>query len=484
MSTNNLTNEEIKMLKIARMKCDKDLLFFTRFFFKLLRGTKFITNWHHEDITKALNEIGNYQYELLNINIPPRMSKTELAINFIARALGNNPTANFLYITASDELRAEVSVRIRDIITHHYFRAMYGVEMKKDQNSKNLWKTTHGGGLKTATIFGQITGFGAGQFTEQNELIDFIREFEGCIVLDDINKVHASEVLGAENEKVTSTLFSTVLSRKNSNDTPIINIQQRVGIEDATAQLIKHYESTFSLEKVKNLIFPVLINEKSLWENKLPLSKIYELRDSPYTSRTFETQFMQNPQGKEGTYFIREWFEIVKPQLLPTNLKKIMIIDGAYTDKTKNDPTGILIYSEYNNNIYIHNFIEKWLKLPQLLSEFPTICNSNNFKQSDTILIEPKASGKDVSAMLSTIFKNPVIELQTTFVSISKIERAETSSPYAQAGRIKLIEGGWNKQYLDLICGFPNSKHDEVIDCTAYAVENSLLNRNDFDLSY
>ena len=154
------------------------------------------------------------------------------------------------------------------------------------------------------------------------------------------------------------------------------------------------------------------------------------------------------------------------------------------TDKTKNDPTGILIYSEYANNIYIHNFIEKWLKLPQLLSEFPTICNSNQFKQSDTILIEPKASGKDVAAMLSTLFKNPVIEIQTTFVGVSKIERAETSSPYAQAGRIKLIDGGWNKQYLDLICGFPNSKHDEVVDCTAYAVENSLLNRNDFDLSY
>jgi hypothetical protein len=46
--------------------------------------------------------------------------------------------------------------------------------------------------------------------------------FEGCIVLDDIYKVHASEVLGAENEKVTAILFNNVLLRTNSNDTPII----------------------------------------------------------------------------------------------------------------------------------------------------------------------------------------------------------------------------------------------------------------------
>jgi predicted phage terminase large subunit-like protein len=478
----NLTSEQIKMLKVARVKCDIDLLFFTRFFFKLLKGTKFIPNWHHTDISKALQDIGTYKYELLNINIPPRMSKTELAINFIARALGKNPTANFLYITASDELRSEVSVRIRDIITHPYFVAMYGVELKKDQNSKNLWKTTQGGGLKTATILGQITGFGAGQFTEINELVDYIREFEGCIVLDDINKINASDVLGAENDKVTSILFNTVLSRKNSDDTPIINIQQRAGIEDATAKLIQHYESTDSVHKVKNLVFPVLIDGKSLWENKMPLSKIYELRDSPYTQRTFETQYMQNPVGKEGMYISREWFPIVPATILPSHVQKKMIIDGAYTKNTKNDPSGILIYSEYNGKIYIHNFIQKWYTLSELLENFPNICNANNFETHHQIWIEPKASGKDIISMFRNIYRNPVNEINSEFVTVSKIERAQTSAPYIQSGLVCMIEGTWNKLYLDEITTFPNGKHDETIDCTAYAIEKELIKRGSFTI--
>ena len=39
--------------------------------------------------------------------------------------------------------------------------------------------------FKNCTIFGQITGFGAGIM---KETIEEIRSFEGCIVLDDINK--------------------------------------------------------------------------------------------------------------------------------------------------------------------------------------------------------------------------------------------------------------------------------------------------------
>ena len=119
------------------------------------------------------------------------------AVNFIARGIGMNPTSNWLYITASDELRAQTSVSIRDIVQHPYFKIMYGVELKQDQNGKNLWRTSKGGGLKTATIFGQITGFGAGQMIDHDkDLEDYLREFEGCIVLDDINKIDDS---GQEN---------------------------------------------------------------------------------------------------------------------------------------------------------------------------------------------------------------------------------------------------------------------------------------------
>jgi len=282
-------------LAIIRVMCDNDLLFFTRFFYKELRGNKFIVNKHHEVIRDELKAIERYELELLNINIPPRFSKTELAaVNHIARGIGMNPNANYLYITASDELRAQTSVSIRDIVSHPYFKIMYGVELKKDQNGKNLWRTTQGGGLKTATIFGQVTGFGAGQMIEHDkDLEEYVRTFEGCIVLDDINKIDDSGQENANNEKVSRVLFNTILSRKNSKDTPVINIQQRAGMSDATAQLMEHYEGN---SKAKFLVMPVISPEgEPLWEFKHDLKDIEELRTSPKTADTFQTQYMQEP---------------------------------------------------------------------------------------------------------------------------------------------------------------------------------------------
>jgi predicted phage terminase large subunit-like protein len=171
---------------------------------------------------------------------------------------------------------------------------MYGVELKSDQNGKNLWRTTQGGGLKTATIFGQVTGFGAGQMIEHDtDLEDFLRTFEGCIVLDDINKIDDSGQENANNEKVSRVLFNTILSRKNSKDTPVINIQQRAGMSDATAQLMEHYEGS---DKAKFLIMPV-VNDKNepLWEFKHNLADIEKLRTSPKTADVFQTQYMQEP---------------------------------------------------------------------------------------------------------------------------------------------------------------------------------------------
>jgi predicted phage terminase large subunit-like protein len=346
-----MTVDEIKTLKVAKVKCDKSLLFFTRYFFKKLKNQKFILNWHHDVICKALEDVANYLTIFLNINISPRTSKTELVVNFIAQNLGKNPKGNYLYITASDDLRSETSVKIRDIITSPEYKAMYGIELKKDQNAKNLWRTEQGGGLKTATIFGQITGFGAGQMIEHNkDLEEYLRDFEGCIILDDINKIADAEALTANNTKTNNTIFNTIFSRKNSKDTPIINIQQRAGIEDATSALLDYYKNE---EKVCNLVIPIIKDGVPMWEWKFPLEEIEKLRTHPDTSHMFETQYMQNPLPKEGLIF---------PNLQLYNYEDFAEVDGitiGYADTADkgtddfSEPIGKIV----NNKFYLRDVI-------------------------------------------------------------------------------------------------------------------------------
>lgn len=299
----NYSRAEILYLRI---ECDKSLMFFTKLFFKELRGQRFGTNKHHEVICAAIDDVFNYKTRFLNINIPPRHSKTELALNAIALGLGKNPKGNYLYITASDELRSEVSVRIRDIVGSPLFKALYGVELRKDQQSKNVWRTNAGGGLKTATIFGQITGFGAGQMKSEinSQIDDLFRDFEGGVFLDDIDKILDAESENANSKKTHNVIFNTILSRVNSMDTPFVNIQQRAGEEDSTYQLLEHFRLMKDQSKICNLVMPILNPDGTpLWPDKMDLEEIEFTRTSPKTAHVYETQYMQNPTSPNGRPF-------------------------------------------------------------------------------------------------------------------------------------------------------------------------------------
>src|SRR5580698_8377713 len=88
----------------ARDKCEKDHLFFTRYFFKQRQQLKFIVNWHHRLISDAIQDVLDGKTENLIINVAPGASKTEIVvINLIARGLALNPRARFLHLSGSNE---------------------------------------------------------------------------------------------------------------------------------------------------------------------------------------------------------------------------------------------------------------------------------------------------------------------------------------------------------------------------------------------
>ncbi len=305
-----------------RERCDRDLLYFTRFFYFLLNNKKFIVNWHHEELCKHFEDLTSYKLDLLNINIPPRCSKTEIMKMAICRGIGMRHSSNWLYITASDTLRKKTTVEMRRILTHPYFKIMYGLEIEKDQNSRETIGFVGGGSLTTCSIFGQITGFGAGEMTdrevinhtateeEKKRVVSLIKGFEGAIFCDDLNKIKDSESLNANNQAVIDTVFDTVFSRKNSNDTPFANIQQRAGTEDVTNGLLELYgidenpKETIEIQGARFVIMPVIYPDgRLLWEFRYPLHKIEQLRTSVKTGAIFDTQYMQNPTTNDDLVF-------------------------------------------------------------------------------------------------------------------------------------------------------------------------------------
>lgn len=425
MRFDNLTRQQLAHI---RHESEKDLLFHTRFWFRMMYNSRFIVNWHHGVMRDELHRVEKYELEFLNINIPPRFSKTQVAgVDFISRGIGINPSSNWLYITASDELRQITSTSIRDIIRHPYFKTMYGVDLKADQNSKNLWRTTQGGGLKTATISGQITGFGAGQIIDIDpDLADYIRDFEGCIVLDDINKIDDTESESANNDKVNRIIFNTIFSRKNSEDTPIINIQQRAGENDATARLEEHFRGN---PKAKFLVIPARQPDgKPTWPKKLSEGKLKELEESPETAHVFLTQYQQEPTSPHGKPFHRSklsWFYRAELESILKNSEACI----SYIDP-KDD----------GNDFYCHPFGHIIGDTVYITGVIHNQANTSVTVPKSIILIEENNASYTVietNNMGGMIYKDLKEAVTQSIIPLSNQANKETRIAMAEAGIIK-----------------------------------------------
>jgi hypothetical protein len=60
-----------------RAQARASLHFFTRRMFKARKGFRWVNNWHHEAICRALVRVFQGRMQRLIINVPPRYSKTE-----------------------------------------------------------------------------------------------------------------------------------------------------------------------------------------------------------------------------------------------------------------------------------------------------------------------------------------------------------------------------------------------------------------------
>jgi predicted phage terminase large subunit-like protein len=302
-----------KVNKVARVKTQKSLMFFTRYFFKKKFNRKFVVNKHHEQICDALERVLRGELKRLIINIAPRYGKTELAVkNFIAHALSINPSSKFIHLSYSDDLALDNSEEIRDLILSDYFNELYpNIEVKKDSKSKKKWYTNSGGGVYATSSSGQVTGFGAGKVDDeeiQENIEEFIKgisekeDFGGAIIVDDPIKPDDAESSTIRN-RINNKFDSTIRNRVNSRNTPIIIIMQRLHPDDLCGHLIKN-----DSEEWEVLSLPCIYEEdgekKALWTFKHTLKELFTIRGTTKASiNIFDRQYLQNPKPLQGLLY-------------------------------------------------------------------------------------------------------------------------------------------------------------------------------------
>lgn len=460
-----------------------------RYMFRVIEGRPFVVEPIHADLFQTMEKLYAGKELRQNINVPPRSAKTTLAKYFIAYCWTISPKMNFIYTSYSESLLANISKELMTILEHPAYKAMYpqsraieGEEditpkddfwyeyLKQFYTGKNVYSakkiTTYQGGICLfSPIGGQITGYGCG--------VRSAKKFSGALIIDDGNKP-ADVRSQTMRDRVLRYYEETLLSRLNNPYVPIINIQQRLHVEDLSGTLEKKYRF--------NTLKKPLLDENGVCQipSQYTPERIEELKKNNYM---FLSQYQQEPIILGGQVIKRAYFRYY-PVAKEYQYKRILIAaDTAMKTKEYNDYSVFMAGGvTTDNKLHVLDMLRGKWEAPEL--EKMAVAIWNQFKlypvtglTCNGFYIEDKASGIGLIQGLTAKYGIPVIGVPA---STDKLTRAENVLPYIESGQVYLPENenyNFNVDILSECEAFSRDmshKHDDIVDTLGILIQEAL----------
>lgn len=445
----------------------EDLYDFSRLMFLHRKGYKWQRARHHAIICDALMRVYRGECRRLVINVPPRYSKTELAVvNFIAWAFGQVPDAEFIHASYSGTLAVNNSTAVRNLVQHETYREIFpDIELASD--ASHHWKTTAGGVMYATGTGGTITGFGAGKHREG---------FGGAIIIDDPHKADEakSDVI---RQGVIDWFQNTLESRKNSPETPIIVIMQRLHEHDLAGWLLGDRGKDGMGPAVaggngevwENVFLPVWNDDNTpLWPAKHDAEDLRRMeKAAPYV---FAGQYRQSPAPPEGG--------VIKPDLLTVvDALPLGVVEWCRgwdlgASASGDFTAGVKVGRMSDGRYIIANAVREQFETHQrdMLIKNTALSDGRALKQS--LPQDPGQAGKSQVLAFAQLLAGHSVHFSPE--SGDKITRATPLASQINAGAVLMLKGAWNQQFVDECRLFPNGKYDDQVDGAARAF-NALL---------
>lgn len=465
--------DEIANNALAEL-CRLSFYFFLKEFWEIAIKEKPVYNWHIEYLCNELQLLNESvmrrepkHYDLI-INIPPGTTKSIIATQmYNAWVWTIDPAQRFITTSYSNALSLSHSIKTRDIITSDKYVALFpDVVLKKDQKSTTDFRNTKGGQRYTTSTGGTVTGMHGHQ-----------------IIIDDPLNPHQA-VSDADRENANRFVSYTLSSRKiDKAMTPTILIMQRLHELDPTGIMLSKNK------KIKHICLPAEVSGYvspaeliSKYENGLldPVRLSKEILNEAKTdlgSYNYAGQYSQRPTPEGGGIIKSHWFEKIdwKPEYATLNWN--FVADTAYTEKEGNDPSGYIAFAKFHNDYIIRNAETELLEFPELCKALPAFAYLNGYSDRSIVEVEPKASGKSLVQVLRRETNLNIKE--GTPPAKDKVSRTKNCSPTIEAGRVKLIRGAWNDDFISQVTTFPNAAHDEYVDCLTMMIGKDLKQVNE-----
>lgn len=435
--------------------------------------------WFHRLIAEKCQALleGRLATSKLMIFVPPQHGKSEIVSRkFPAWALGVNPLLKIVGTSYSADLAQQFSRAIqRTIDSTEYAEVFPGTFL----NGQRAAPGAQGGWVRNADQF-ETVGFG-GFYKAVGVGGSLTGTPADLGIIDDPIK----DALEASSETYRNRVwewYTDVFLTRLHNSSRQILIQTRWHTDDLAGRLLEREGDSWTVVSIPAIREDRTMKEDpreiggALWEERHSRERLLEIEQR--SPRTFAALYQQRPTIQGGNIIRRDWFRHVS---LSDFRRRhggepvVFFIDTAYTDRSDNDPTGIIATCRIGDDLYVTHAHKVLMRFPDLLRFLPEYVREHGYTVRSTIRIEPKANGLSViDQMKDTTGLNVT---QTPSPRDSKETRLNAASPTVECGRVVLVDGAWNEMFVEEVCGFPSKPHDEFVDVLCYAIDYHLFSQ-------
>lgn len=421
---------------------------------------------HAEALGKALQGVADGTITRLMVFEPPRHGKSrQVSIDFPAYYVSRFPDRWTAITSYSGELSHRFSRSARDL-----YLAGGGV-LRPDASSVKEWATTQGGGLWATGVGGAVTGKGL-----------------NLGIVDDPIKDYEQANSARYRERMWDWFNATLYTRAEPGAALVV-MHTRWHDLDLSGTLLDELSAgggdgetwhVLNLEAIKEeqtLELPtgcVLLPDwrevgEALCPERFDLVKLRTI-EQKIGRHHFAALYQQRPQPRAGGFFKWSWFLSVA--LRPVSARRVRYWDTAGTEGGGDYTSGCLMAKTPAGRFVIEDMRRGQWSPGRRDAEIVETAerDATQFGRGAVkIWLEREAGvgGSDRTAAL--VKKLAGHSVRTEPATGSKSNRADPLASAAEEGNVALLQGKWNKPFLDELTSFPTGDHDDQVDASAGA---------------
>ena len=462
-------------LEIEREYCSRSLSAFVREAWHVLEpGQPFVHGWHVDAICEHLEAITNGELNRLLINIPPGTMKSTLtSVFWPAWEWGPKRRPHTRMIGASHEqgLAVRDTRKMRNLVTSDWFQRLWPIALTSDQNQKTFYEN-EATGWRQACAVASMTGKRGDR-----------------VVWDDPHSVEAALSV-AHRETALRVFQETLPTRLNNAETSaIVVVMQRLHEADVSGFILdddygyEHLCLPMEFEPDRRCVTSLGFSDPRNDDGELLFPERFSRqtvdRDKKIMgSLAVAGQFQQRPAPRGGGFFEWDKMEIVRAR--PANVRRsVRYWDKAGTEGGGAYTAGVRIDLGADGYYYVSDVQRGQWGSGKRERMIRQTAEADGRSVPVYIEQEPGSGGKESAEATIRALAGFVVHADR--VTGDKATRATPYSVQIEAGNVRIVQGEWNRAFIDEHKTFPVGKYKDQIDAASGAF--AKLSQASYDIA-